>query len=84
MHAYQDNEIDALDLQIASWNTPPKLVKKKDRWIPQWTIPFRDAARYKERTGLDYAPLGTEPPEFLKELGSDQGESGDDEGYDVD
>ena len=83
-HAYRDNEIDALDLQIASRNTLPKLAKKKDRWIPEWTIPFSGAARYEERTGLDDAPRDTEPPNFLKEMGSGPGESEDDEDFDVD
>ena len=82
-YAYQDGEIDELDLQIASRSTPPKLLKKK-RWVPQWTNPFRGAARYKERAGFDYAPLGEEPPEILQGLGSDPEDREDDEVFDVD
>ena len=39
VHAYQGDEIDDLDLKLASWSTLPKRVPKKKRWIPQWTIP---------------------------------------------
>ena len=69
-------------LKLASQDTMRPLIPKNQRWSPQWAIPLSGAARHKERTGNEYLPANSEPPNFLKEMGSSAGDSGgdDDEG----
>ena len=73
--------IDRLDLKIATRPKPPKLLSRKDWWLPQWTLPLSAAARHKERTGIDYVPIGQEPPQML--VGSDPEDSSEDEGCEL-
>ena len=44
-------------------------MKRKDWWLPVWTLALSAAARSEGRTGYDFAPMGEEPPQFKKYRG---------------